>query len=308
MRTIDDKELHSVPLVARDCKRELRLSAIKLECKRTAVLSISLGYYGVTCVTRKLRSFIGPLPPRLIILYYHGVSVNQRQAFAAQLDSLIASGATTVRADYSGPCRAGQWLVSLTFDDGFTGVFENAVPEMAKRNIPAVIFVPSGMLGRQPDWEMEPGCKHAAEKVVDGDSLRAADSESLVVGAHGVCHRRLPAIGRESAGYELTGSKSLLSSLLTKEINIFSFPYGEYNDEVVELCRTAGYKFAFTTIPAALDPTRPNFLRGRVSAEPTDWPIEFWLKIRGAYGWRAAVRPIRAWSRSLLGKARTASA
>ncbi|MGH7155590.1 MAG: polysaccharide deacetylase family protein, partial [Acetobacteraceae bacterium] len=236
---------------------------------------------------------IGLRPGRLVILYYHGVSEQHLGKFRRQLDRLHASTAQVVKADFSGATEPGQWFVAITFDDALESVFRNAVPELAKRNMPTTIFVPYGVLGRTPDWEMDQDFPYRNEMVVATEQLHEVDPKNVTIGAHGMTHRSLVTMDRDAARFEITESKTQLSRILGREVDTFAFPYGDHDDVVAGFCDAAGYRFAFTSVPTSLDPAGRSLLRGRVSAEPTDWRIEFWLKIRGAYSWRRFMRAIR---------------
>src|SRR5207245_1160814 len=66
---------------------------------------------------------------------------------------------------------------------------------------------------------------------------------------------------------------------------LFSFPHGSFNAKLVEWCREAGYERVFTILPTLAFSDPREFVTGRVSVEPTDWPLEFRLKLLGAYRW-----------------------
>jgi len=68
-------------------------------------------------------------------------------------------------------------------------------------------------------------------------------------------------------------------------VTTFSFPYGAFNAQLVEWCRDAGYERVFTTLPVIASSEPEEFAVGRVSVEPTDWSLEFRLKVLGAYRW-----------------------
>jgi hypothetical protein len=68
-------------------------------------------------------------------------------------------------------------------------------------------------------------------------------------------------------------------------VTLLAFPYGEYDRRVVAACRQAGYERVFGIDPWPADAAGRDFVRGRVSVEPTDSPLMFYLKARGAYGW-----------------------
>jgi peptidoglycan/xylan/chitin deacetylase (PgdA/CDA1 family) len=92
-------------------------------------------------------------------------------------------------------------------------------------------------------------------------------------------------VDEERAWREIHESRARLEGLLDREVKLFSFPYGAFNERLVGLCREAGYERVFTTLPYSALSEPDEFVTGRVWAEPTDWPLEFRLKLLGAYAW-----------------------
>ena len=60
------------------------------------------------------------------------------------------------------------------------------------------------------------------------------------------------------------------------------FPYGEFDADLITFCQ---HGFFITHLPVLL-PKRDEFVVGRTKADPEDWPLEFCLKLCGAYRWR----------------------
>jgi hypothetical protein len=103
----------------------------------------------------------------------------------------------------------------------------------------------------------------------------------------------------------LIDSKEKLSSILECPVDSLSLPYGEYTAREIAQAEAAGYRFVFSNVPVWKE-TPGKILRGRVSVEPDDWPLEFWLKIRGGYGWMAItdfLHQVRGWKRVPVGQA-----
>jgi peptidoglycan/xylan/chitin deacetylase (PgdA/CDA1 family) len=265
--------------------------------RRRAELLVSLIFFVFWSLGERARCVLGLGRPRLVILYYHGVPATMRARFAAQLDALRAGADAVVPAHFHGAAEPGQLLVAITFDDAFVSVIDNAVPELSARGMMATIFTPSGMLDRPPGWWMEPEAEDRHEAVAGIEALRALPPDVVTIGAHSITHPFLPDIEPEAAAWEVAGCRADLSRLLGRPVDTFAFPYGAYADHVVALCRAAGYRFAFTTVPDMLDPRDDPFLRGRVLARVDDGRLEFWLKMRGGYGWKS---PMRRLKRSLL--------
>jgi len=79
------------------------------------------------------------------------------------------------------------------------------------------------------------------------------------VGSHTLTHPDLTALDVKRAFYELLKSKIILEEILEKKVESLAYPYGRYNDTVVELTRRAGYLCARTTEPFSLSPFQDPF-------------------------------------------------
>lgn len=66
------------------------------------------------------------------------------------------------------------------------------------------------------------------------------------VGGHGLYHSSPVSVGTPLAMYEILEDKVQLEKLTGRIIKMFAYPFGHYNDEVVSLLKTAGYKGART--------------------------------------------------------------
>jgi peptidoglycan/xylan/chitin deacetylase (PgdA/CDA1 family) len=218
----------------------------------------------------------------LIILYYHNVSAANRTGFARQMDALTQR-AQIVHADWRGKPDSRQ-LCAITFDDAFVSVVDNALPELAKRNLPCTIFVPVGNLGRSPEWAMEVNVE-SDDVVADQQVISSLSSTLVKLGSHCISHPYLSRIPLKVARHEIEQSRSMLRSIIGEDVKLISFPYGDHDPEVVTLCQQAGYDFAYGIRPIPIDPVADVFVRGRVSVEPEDGEIEFFLKMSGYYRW-----------------------
>lgn len=213
-----------------------------------------------------------------IILYYHCVLPKHRYRFAKQMDMLL-DHATPVPVGARQSLSAGRRYAAVTFDDGFVGVANQAVPELVQRNIPATIFVTSDLLGHNPGWPGYP------DRFMSLEELHQLPDDLIVLGSHTRRHPRLTAVSEDEARDEIIASRARLGELLGRDCNLFAFPFGAFNERLIDICREGGYQRVFTTLPypAKLGPF--EFVSGRVTAEPTDWSIQFFLKLHGSYSW-----------------------
>jgi peptidoglycan/xylan/chitin deacetylase (PgdA/CDA1 family) len=253
---------------------------------RLASLSISIVVRTWDIVGASFRKvFLFALEPKAVVVYYHAVRTDQRRRFARQMD-LLQRLAQPFQAGCLDPVPTScRYMAAVTFDDGFESVLENAVPELTKRNIPFVLFVPSGCLGRQPSW-VPATHPSFTERVLSESKLSSLASNGLcVIGSHSVTHSNLATLGSSRLSEELIRSKADLEAALGRSIDVFSFPYGAATSATYAAARRAGYRRVFTIEPECFRSTADAFVVGRFAVDPDDWRIEFHLKLVGAYRW-----------------------
>ena len=95
---------------------------------------------------------------RLVVLAYH--EVLDADAFACQVEYLRTCMHPVSLAEVTAAIRSGRALprraVLITFDDGDRTVYEQALPILHERGVPAVAFVIAGLLGTEtPFWWRE---------------------------------------------------------------------------------------------------------------------------------------------------------
>ncbi len=251
--------------------------------KRQVKIALSCICFAADALSAGLAALAGIRPrARLVILYYHGVSAGQRADFARQMDTVLRT-ARVVAPDWKGDGQGGR-ACAVTFDDGFVSVLRNALPELAARGMVCTIFFPAGLLGEMPGWQMEapPG---EPERVAGAEAVRALPAGLVTVGAHSMTHPFLTRLSRPIARREVECARLVLAGICGRDVGLLAFPYGDYDAGLVELCRRAGYAHVFTSEPALIDAAAGGFVRGRVAVEPDDGPLEFRLKLAGAYRW-----------------------
>jgi peptidoglycan/xylan/chitin deacetylase (PgdA/CDA1 family) len=269
---------------------------------RKLKLIVSTAYYMVWRLWRFLCWVAGRnLPTTCVVLYYHAVPAGERKRFAHQMDQLIQI-AKPIKSDIDikEPLKSGVHHAAITFDDGFVSVIENALPELEKRKIPFTIFIPVGNLGRNPEWFGEGDFQAKKEVVMSVSQLQGLPFDLVSIGSHTMTHSKVPLLGEEDAKREIFESKKELEGILGRKIRVISFPYGEYNQRIVNLARQAGYQRVFTILPSKPFCYSAEYVTGRVSASPEDSHLEFRLKLLGAYQWLALGVTLKRTIRSLV--------
>ncbi len=256
--------------------------------KRTAKLLLSLGVCGWDLLASLALRLLDKKPEaKCVVLYYHAIPAAQRARFAGQMDCLLHH-ARPIPAEYERPLEPGKHYAAVTFDDGFISVIENAIPELLARGIPSTIFIPTGSLGGPPLW-VKNGTAAKKETVVSEERLKQfARGPLIAIGSHTVSHPNLPGEHPAKIRAELEESKSTLERILGTSVPLLSFPHGAYTQSILDIARETGYRRVFTIEPTLAFGNSDRFVTGRVLADPSDWRIEFTLKLLGAYRWLPA--------------------
>lgn len=192
------------------------------------------------------EKFIASYGPckRIPILMYHHIDNNSGSlyvdpgTFASQMDYLIGKGYTAisllevVSGLNGGPLPAKP--VALTFDDGYRDFFSQAYPILRQKNLKATVFLITQLMegGDYLTWEQ------AREMI--GSSL-------ITAGDHTLSHRGLGGLKEEQIKDEIISSKSILENQLKTGINVFAYPYGNYNQTAAKYLQEAGFVAAVTT-------------------------------------------------------------
>ncbi len=251
---------------------------------RLSKLVISILYFifyrsiKLTLMLFRIKLF-GPI----IILECHAVKSGQIDKFRKQMDLLIKL-AEPVSAAFTGPLKPGQNYASVTFDDGFQSVLKNALPVLQERKIPATLFIPTGYIGKMPGWINNEN-ENYDEIIVTQDQLKELSASMITIGSHCVTHPHLTKLDEVEIKKELFESKKFLEKLLEKKIDLLSFPFGDYNEQVLQLAEEVGYVRVFLNIPKFFASKIDCFVFGRIFVSIDDWPIEYKLKLLGAYQW-----------------------
>jgi peptidoglycan/xylan/chitin deacetylase (PgdA/CDA1 family) len=255
--------------------------------KRLLKLAISLLVRAGDIFVAFALRLLGRHPrPTCVVIYYHAIDPGQRARFARQMDDLVRL-AQPVPAGVSSLPDSPAHYCAITFDDGFVSVLENALPELELRNIPATFFVPTGSLGGPPAWvKANSPARH--ERVLSAEELAGLkDHRLLRIGSHSISHPNFLKLDPAQARRELEHSKAQLEAILGCKVGLFSFPHGAYDSQTIALARAAGYDCVFTINPSNAFTSADNFVQGRVLVDPADWPLEYRLKLLGAYRWLA---------------------
>ncbi len=202
----------------------------------------------------------GPRAAAVPIFAYHEVSPEPHpgfrrytvtvREFARQMRWLAARGYQTIDMDALARARtAGAALprrpVLITFDDGFQGCADHAVPVLEAHGFTAVFYLVTGLVGETSRWM-------AGEIGVDlplmsWDTVRALANAGFQCGVHTVTHARLTSLQPARCRVELSAARHRLETELGRPAVHLAYPFGAYDPAVQASAAEAGYVTACST-------------------------------------------------------------
>jgi peptidoglycan/xylan/chitin deacetylase (PgdA/CDA1 family) len=243
---------------------------------------IFLAVYKIYILLQKLHG--KKIPPTLVIITYHSIKTEHRTKFERQMNALLKTG-SPVSLDSNLNLLKNGTNIAISFDDAYQSVLYNAIPILCEKNIPATIFVPTGFLGKRPGWIKNEAHPYANEIVMTEKQLKTLPGYLITLGSHSVSHINLTQTDVQMAKEEIFESKQTLEQIIKKEVAFFAAPFATINEMFLPLFKEAKYQRVFLNIPTFPSTKTDMYLLGRTSIEPTDWPIEYHLKLKGAYQW-----------------------
>ncbi|MBI3154311.1 MAG: polysaccharide deacetylase family protein [Burkholderiales bacterium] len=238
---------------------------------------------------------------RVLVLMYHQVDAPrsaQEQRFctspadfAAQMQWLAGAGYRAVDLDavvghVKGCAMLPEKSFHISFDDGFVGVLEHALPTLAALRMPATLFALPRRTGLTNDWMHRRGAPRRA--LLSAPQLQLLADEGFTIGSHSCTHARLPELDADAARQEIVDSKSELEAMLGREVRHFAYPYGLFDERVREIVVQAGYASACSTRSGFNRPGEDPYLLRRIDIAGTDKQWQFRQKLQ--YGSNEAKR------------------
>jgi len=206
-----------------------------------------------------------------------------RDRFAQQMRWLAGHYSVVGLSEFVDRLSAGKSLrtvAALTFDDGYAGVFEHAVPVLRELGLQATVFV-VGTAGRTSGfwWDqksivesVDPTLRRERLNRLRGDEtaivprdardpmpashcpadwnvVRAAIRSGITIGAHTITHRSLPTLSDAELESEVVTGRTMIERATGTRPDFFAYPYGLWDSRVRSRVRLAGYRAGLTLNP-----------------------------------------------------------
>jgi peptidoglycan/xylan/chitin deacetylase (PgdA/CDA1 family) len=189
------------------------------------------------------------------VLNYHSIAVDpdnnavlDPKKLEEQMDFLAAEGYTTLTLRqfidiWDGKAEVPAKAVLLTFDDGYTDNYTDAMPILKKHGFRATMFVSPGMVGQDGYF-------------AEWDQIREMRDNGWDIQPHGMTHPYLHKMTLEQQRFEIAESIKQLKEHTGIDTEAFCYPYGMRNKDTLKLLEEAQVRFAFTIDQGRTEPTQ----------------------------------------------------
>jgi len=147
----------------------------------------------------------------------------------------------------TGTLRQGSFV--LTFDDGFLGLYEHVFPLLSQLGWPATVFLVSGLIGKQDAWTGRENPSGKTYALLGRREIQEMARAGFSFHSHSRSHPDLRRLSRTALMDELAGARQDLEDLLGRPVPFLAYPYGWYDEDVIEAVKASGYTAAFSVQP-----------------------------------------------------------
>lgn len=126
--------------------------------------------------------------------------------------------------------------VCITFDDGYADSYTIVYPMMKEFGFPWTLFL------------ITDDVEKSYNRMTWDQLKEMADSGTVTIANHTLSHPKLHNLAtRKEKENEIIGANQALKYRLGIDNEWLAYPYGDYDDEVIDICIKAGIKMAVTT-------------------------------------------------------------
>jgi peptidoglycan/xylan/chitin deacetylase (PgdA/CDA1 family) len=145
------------------------------------------------------------------------------------------------------------WAV-ITFDDGFSGVLEHALPVLDRYGLPATVFLVAATLtdeGLDPRWVRTPPPWPLT--TLSRADVREMQGRGVDFQSHSWAHLDLVGLDHDRCVDDLRTSRTALEDVLGRPVSHLAYPRGLHNADVRRAAEQAGYSHAYS-LPEGKEP------------------------------------------------------
>ena len=211
------------------------------------------------------------------------------KAFQAQMRWLAVAGYTTIGLDdLLANRRTGKALprkpVVITFDDGFQGCWDYAVPVLQAHGFTATFYLVAGLMGDSSRWLAREGAIEFP--LMNWSTARALHAAGFTCAAHTVTHPRLADVSHTECREELERSRAILEHELGCVVDHLAYPFGSLRAETKTLAAELGYRSAVSVKVGLSQPRDDVLALHRVPISGEEGFSDFVCRLRTAHAVR----------------------
>ena len=178
--------------------------------------------------------------------------------------------------------RLPDYSVILTFDDGFEDFFSVAAPQLARRKLPATVFVITGRAyGHLPP---------NGESFLSWPEIQELAASGVQVGSHSCSHPPLLSLPFDEVRRELADSRTAIQDHLCGEDIPLSYPFGQTSAAVSKLAQSLGYSCAINGALGSNGSGADLFALSRTTIASDDDVATFAARVSGLTWWASKLR------------------
>ncbi len=219
-----------------------------------------------------------------VILTYHSISEGNSplqispSLFAEQMqwlhDNARVASLTEVVSALANRSPLPERTVVLTFDDGFHDFYSCAAPVLRRLNLPATIFLLTGLCGKTNNWPGQDASWISRHSLLDWQQVAELAQHGFNIGAHSISHPVLPSLTAGEAKHEIADSQAELRERTGQSVDLFAYPYGRWSPTVRALVQEH-YRGACSTGAGVVQPDADPFALPRVDVHYLRRPAWF---------------------------------
>ena len=123
--------------------------------------------------------------------------------------------------------------IGISIDDADKSFYEVGWPMFKENNIPVTLFVNTSTIHKNN------------KNYLNWDQIRELKAEGVSIGAHSHSHYHMSDLTIEEVRNEIEISNNIFLRELGEIPSLFAFPYGETNEEIINLLKEYKFKVAF---------------------------------------------------------------
>lgn len=178
--------------------------------------------------------------------------------------------------------RLPDYSVVLTFDDGFEDFFSVAAPRLARRKLPATVFV----ITDRAYGHLPPN----GEAFLSWHEVQELAASGTHVGSHTCSHPALLGLAFDEVRKELADSRTAILDHISEEDLPLSYPYGQTSDAISRLVQSLGYSCGITGELGPNGSGADLFALSRTVIASDDDLVTFAARVSGLTWWASRLR------------------